>query len=240
MRTVKTEAMTAEELTQRELTLQSEEGELKKRKIKLDARELELDESLRRREAQTILDHLEEHFQCPLCYDIVACPYILSPAECGHTFCAICTLKWFFTRLHRGCGTWHESVACPLCRALLIITPESLPRSAVTIPFAPNRIAENSLRGLMGRLATVCPRPKTRRKPGPRIFCGDEPKVKVEEVSSGQISETGVEAWAEGGALRRDWLERDRNGRFEMDDLIGRWSDLKGNDFVDIKNRLGL
>ncbi|THH11838.1 hypothetical protein EW145_g365 [Phellinidium pouzarii] len=236
----------AEELAQRELTLQVEERELKKRKLDLDARELEMDTTLKKREAQVILEHLEEHYQCPLCYDIIACPYVLSPAECGHTFCAICTIKWFFSRLHRGCGTWHESVGCPLCRSLLIITPDSNPRPTITIPFAPNRVAENSLMAMVERLAVICPQPRTNvlQAAATRISCrspgDDEPKVKIEDTSSGQINDIGIESWAEGGALRKDWLERDRNGRFEMDDLISRWTILTGHHFIDIKDRLGL
>ncbi|KAH8116483.1 hypothetical protein DFH11DRAFT_1214053 [Phellopilus nigrolimitatus] len=245
-RSVKTEPMTVEELAERELTLQAEERELKKRKISLDARELEIEETLKLREAQTILEHLEEHYQCPLCYEIIACPYMLSPAECGHTFCAICTVKWFFSRLHRGCGTWHESVACPLCRSLLIITPDTVPRPTITIPFAPNRIAENTLKAMVEKLGNICSRPKMKRKQNviTRASCkaggDDEAKVKLEDAPSGHIGETGVEAWSEGGALRREWAERDRNGRFEMDDLINRWKDLGGQDFVEFKDRLGL
>lgn len=64
----------------------------------------------------------------PRCYDIMAQPYSLNPGQCGHTFCALCILRHFFSRLHKACGGWHESVDCPMCRSLLVITPDRVPR----------------------------------------------------------------------------------------------------------------
>jgi hypothetical protein len=62
------------------------------------------------------------------CYEIMAQPYSLNPGQCGHTFCALCILRHFFSRLHKACGGWHESVDCPMCRSLLVITPDRVPR----------------------------------------------------------------------------------------------------------------
>lgn len=147
---------------------------------------------------------------------------MLTPVECGHTFCGQCTLKWFFSRLHRGCGTWHESVDCPLCRALLIITPDVPPRLTITIPFAPNRLADATLRGLLDKLASIQPRrerdvkcttPVVAKYESDPLVCFNRAQscgIKVENVSVPPPENTGWRAWTEGGALRADWLERDR------------------------------
>jgi len=239
-------ALTQEQLLERETAVKRAESELKKRRVSLDGRESEVDEAVKARESEMILAHLEEHFQCPLCYEIIACPYTLTPAECGHTFCAVCTVKWFFSRLHRGCGTWHESVDCPLCRALLIITPDTTPRSTITIPFAPNRLAEGTLRGLLSRLMENTSKKGT-NKTGPGGCTGDAVSckaeggvVKLEDLASAQLVTTGAEAWADGGALRKDWLDRERLGRSEMDDIISRWKELTPEEFITIKDRLGV
>lgn len=69
LQTVKMEAVSAEELAEMNHTLQIREMELRKRRTGLDARDSELDEreeSLKKHEAQTMLDLLEETHQCPL------------------------------------------------------------------------------------------------------------------------------------------------------------------------------
>ncbi|KIK48225.1 hypothetical protein CY34DRAFT_72229, partial [Suillus luteus UH-Slu-Lm8-n1] len=96
--------------------------------------------------------HLEDYFTCPLCFEIMACPYSLNPRLCGHTFCATCILKWFFSRLHRACATWHEPVDCPICRSALFCTPDNVPRPDSSFPFTPNRTADNAIRGMINSL----------------------------------------------------------------------------------------
>ncbi|TDL23955.1 hypothetical protein BD410DRAFT_130050 [Rickenella mellea] len=219
--------ITSAELSKRELDVIRRERELRMQMDQLAKQQLDLaraEELLSERTAEVALAQLEDHFQCPLCFEVIACPYILTPAQCGHTFCALCTARWFFSRLHKGCGGWHESVDCPMCRALLILTPDTTPRSTITVPFAPNRMADVVLCELV-------------RKLGSR-----EPRKTGEGDVAEKITEppAGLDAWANGGTLQLDWLERDRIGRREMDDIIGRWKGLEGADFIEIKSRLGV
>ena len=144
-------------------------------------------------------------------------PFLLSTAKCGHTFCGICILKWFFSQLHDCCGSWHESVACPLCRSFLIHTPERIPRHTITIPFTLNRIAENSLNAMIGRLSTLAtelyPRHQGRhskRRGLRKVENEDDDKVKVEEMLLGELNENGVEGWADNGRSKKEWLSREK------------------------------
>src|SRR5262249_30064825 len=121
---------------------------------------------------------LEDQFTCSLCYDIMyvslyflpiyrvhsppppfpptfrvrACPYTLTPSQCGHSFCALCILKWFISRIHEACGTWHDPVECPICRSTLALTPP-IPRPSITCPFTPNRALDTFLQNTINRLA---------------------------------------------------------------------------------------
>ena len=159
-----------------------------------------------------------------LIVSISANPYILSPAYCGHTFCAICILKWFFARLHRGCGGWHESVKCPLCRALLILTPDSVPRNIITVPFSPNRLADDAMSSMIDRLGVLLPSSKekgkkkrtkaaTKRKVvGKRVPCKIERNETAtkSELPSDEDGSSTLSGWASKGPLRKDWTERTR------------------------------
>ncbi|KAI0653298.1 hypothetical protein C8Q70DRAFT_888627, partial [Cubamyces menziesii] len=78
-----------------------------------------------------------------------ACPYSLTPGRCGHSFCALCVLKWCFAAVHRGCGYWHDSLECPLCRAELPYTSDLTPRSIFSFPFSPNRLADGAIKALV-------------------------------------------------------------------------------------------
>jgi hypothetical protein len=69
-------------------------------------------------ERQKALAQLEEQFTCPLCFEIMGAPYLLSGAHCGHTFCAMCILKWYFARMH-DCGSWHGASHSPIAVRLL-------------------------------------------------------------------------------------------------------------------------
>lgn len=76
-----------------------------------------------------------------------ACPYSIPLASCGHSFCAICALRWFFYYLE-GDGTviYHKSLDCPVCGGPLAeftILEEWRERS--TFPFIPNRLADDAL-----------------------------------------------------------------------------------------------
>ena len=144
----------------------------------------------------------------------MAHPFLLGPAQCGHTFCAMCILKWFFSRLHRACGGWHEPVDCPICRTSLILTPDRPPRPNFTFPFVPNRIASSILESLVQKLARPPIAPVIKKEdtdsswvstPGQTCMAdclSTSPKPK-EEV-------TDITLWREGGCMRAEWLKKDR------------------------------
>ncbi|KAF9218181.1 hypothetical protein BS17DRAFT_722083, partial [Gyrodon lividus] len=163
--------------------------------------------------AQATLKQLEEYFTCPLCFEIMACPYALIPPNCGHTFCATCILKWFFSRLHRGCGGWHEAVDCPMCRSPLPYTPDQTPRPDFSFPFTPNRTADIAIRGSINSI--------------------------FHDLAS--VTVTGLNPlsdWNEDGHIRQEWFKRERAGRAEISSIAAQWNTLKPMDFVNIKARL--
>ncbi|KAL0577907.1 hypothetical protein V5O48_004071 [Marasmius crinis-equi] len=172
---------------------------------------------IRQSEAEAALAQLEEHFTCPLCYEVMAHPYSLNPGQCGHTFCALCILKWFFSRLHKQCGGWHESVDCPICRSLLVITPDRTPRLDVTFPFVPNRIAATICESLIEKLAqTPSGCTLTVKREDSEGIWGSEWNMectrkkgesKKEEDAS---EESNLSHWRQGGSLRLEWMKKDR------------------------------
>lgn len=92
----------------------------------------------------------------------MANPYALSP--CGHSFCAICLLKWFFSRMHKKCGLWHQSVHCPICRNGIVLTPPRTPRPETTFPFTPNRAAAAVIEQQLEKLKTLSKTAKAKGK----------------------------------------------------------------------------
>lgn len=245
--------MTTSELIKREGALLSREKECNLRAQQLDERTQDLlireDEAaaklsqLAKKEAQNALGQLEEHFTCALCYEVMAYPYSLNPGQCGHTFCAICILKWFFSRLHRVCGGWHEAVDCPICRSVLMITPDRVPRSPITFPFVPNRVATAVVESLVDKLASSLPVVKQEDPEALRISDSDkEGRKRKREVAKLEdldcSPEVDLDAWREGGSMRAEWLKRDSDGKREMNQLLSSWSNLGSNDFLQLKQRL--
>lgn len=161
--------------------------------------------------------------QIDRCYEILAAPYSLNPSHCGHTFCALCILKWFFSRLHRPCGGWHESVDCPICRSLLIITPETTPRLLLTFPFVPNRVTASVIESLIEKLVKppLCSQAKIKREETDGTWASQSRKnrgrgcIRKREASEEKEEENvsdvpDVAAWREGGLMRAEWLKKDR------------------------------
>ncbi|KAH9887580.1 hypothetical protein C8Q73DRAFT_808715 [Cubamyces lactineus] len=161
------------------------------------------------------LSHLEEHFTCSLCYEIMACPYSLTPGRCGHSFCALCVLKWCFAAVHRGWGYWLDSLECPLCRAELPYTSNITPRSNFSFPFYPNRLADDAIKALVEIIKNAKP-----------------------ETEAGSAEADKLPPWREGGMYYEDWYMRDKRGRSEMTLLADEWTWLQGDDFVAFKDRL--
>lgn len=126
-------------------------------------------------------------------------PVTVPHPNCGHTFCAICMIKHFFSRFHRTCGGWHEHVECPMCRSILIYTPNQLPRSLLTFPFAKNRMADAALVAMVDQLAIQI---ETMGTPNP---CEN-----VDQTKGGIKNDCGtlLGVWRVGGSSRTEWLER--------------------------------
>ncbi|KIJ20924.1 hypothetical protein PAXINDRAFT_165748 [Paxillus involutus ATCC 200175] len=203
-------------------------GKAATREEALPSREKELEEQLERalraerdltdvvkdygvHAAEATLNHLEEHYTCPLCFEIMACPYALIPRNCGHTFCATCILKWFFSRL--GHGYWPETVDCPMCRSALPYTPDQIPRPDFSFPFTPNRTADSAIRGLIN-------------------------SAFHDLTSMTTTVSTTLSDWNKDGHARQEWFKRERTGRTDMTSLATKWNTLKPIEFLAIKTRL--
>ncbi|PPQ63797.1 hypothetical protein CVT24_009792, partial [Panaeolus cyanescens] len=244
------------DLIRKENALQARVNALEERISSLSRKEEEVTQMMSQvtqREGQNALRLLEEHFMCSLCYDVLAVPHTLNPPSCGHTFCALCILKWFFSRLHRACGGWHESVDCPICRSLLIITPESVPRSHTTFPFVPNRVAASVIDSLLEKLVeTPLTFQASIKREEDEDTCASQSKKdnnsecirkreQSEENGGSSMSDVlAVAGWKEGGHLRAEWLKRDREGKREMAYLVNHWCTMESHDFIFLKQALGV
>ncbi|KIM44658.1 hypothetical protein M413DRAFT_358705 [Hebeloma cylindrosporum] len=260
----RSQRITTTELDRREKRLLHREQDLKSRSDDLEERILSFsrkeDETaimmlhLAEREKEGILKQLDEYFTCSLCYDILAAPYSLNPSQCGHTFCGICILKWFFSRLHRACGAWHESVDCPICRSLLIMVPDPTPRLQITFPFIPNRVTDSAVEGLVEKLAQepLCSQAKIKREDNESTWgsqsrkdrgkgCVGKKRETLEGEEMEKSSDTmAVDVWREGGDMRAEWLKKDREGKREMEFLLKHWPTMASQDFVAMKMKLGV
>ncbi|OBZ74042.1 hypothetical protein A0H81_06165 [Grifola frondosa] len=215
-------------LVKKEQELSRKEEHLEKQELALQKRMKETDDlavSLVLNRAEDALAQLEEQFTCALCFDVMACPYTLIPSQCGHTYCALCILKWMFSHVHRDCGYWHEALECPLCRTRLPFAAEQIPRSRFTCPLTANRLADKIVNDLIKVLR-------------------EEPKVA--SSSEGKKDKTALEddgmiaTWRDGGTSRREWEQRDRRGREEATFLANNWAVLNADEFIAMKDRLGM
>jgi hypothetical protein len=106
-------------------------------------------------------------------------------------------------------------VDCPICRSLLVITPDRVPRLDITFPFVPNRTAGAVCESLVERLA--------RSPAGTRLIVkredsegglGDmewgKKKGKSKEEEEMEAGKSDIAGWREGGNTRNEWLKRDR------------------------------
>ncbi|KAG2011792.1 hypothetical protein CC2G_011868 [Coprinopsis cinerea AmutBmut pab1-1] len=249
------------ELVRRENALLAAEREVQQKKedlaLQIEAHEKQQHETttllsqLAERDAATALAQLEQHFVCPLCYDIVSAPYTISSAKCGHTFCAICILKWFFSRLHPPCGSWHESVDCPICRTRFITTPEATPRPEFTFPFVPNRLAAAVITGFIDKISasSVNTAMKVKREEDEALLVSASKrpqgrkcsrKAKSEENEEEKPRTTEIDAWREGGVSRIEWHKKEREGKEKMTSLLQLWRNMQSDDFIEWKERLGV
>ncbi|KAI0765672.1 hypothetical protein BD413DRAFT_574652 [Trametes elegans] len=189
-------------------------------------------------QSKWILSHLEDQFTCSLCYDVMACPYTLTPGTCGHSFCALCILKWCFTLVHRQCGYWHDSLECPLCRTELPYTPDRTPRSAFTFPFTPNRLADAAIKALLENLKSLQPSAGSAPR---RTGSSSRTRSRGQVAGPSASAHTdGVSLWREGGASLTEWQDREKQGRIEMSRLANEWRTLQGDEFIAFMDRLGI
>ncbi|KAI0364721.1 hypothetical protein BV20DRAFT_823138 [Pilatotrama ljubarskyi] len=184
------------------------------------------------------LAHLEEHFTCSLCYEIMACPYTLTPGRCGHSFCALCALQWCFAAVHRGCGYWHDSLECPLCRAELPYTSDRTPRSMFSFPFTPNRLADSAIKALITLIKDA--KPSTGAGAGAVACAASGSARKAGVNAAGPREDDRIAQWRDNGMLYTEWESRERRGREEMTILANEWSELNADDFVAFKDRLAV
>ncbi|KAF8216535.1 hypothetical protein K438DRAFT_1558005, partial [Mycena galopus ATCC 62051] len=247
--------ITPSELLRRESALQIREDECRRKTDELDARSASLSrredeartlmQGIATRESKATLAQLEEHFTCALCYEIMAQPYSLNPGQCGHTFCALCILRHFFSRLHKACGGWHESVDCPMCRSLLVITPDRTPRLGRVQSMVPNRTAAAMCESMIEKLSqSTSSSLVVKREESEGSWPGSEwdmewgrKKGKSKEEEEMEADTADLAGWREGGNLRIEWLKKDRQ---EMLHLLKYWTTMRSQDFVDLKQKLGV
>lgn len=179
-----------------------------------------LQEELYSIEAEKALKQLEDTYACAMCFDVLAYPHGLSPAQCGHTFCGLCILKWCLSNFCTSCNVWHARLECPLCRAQLpAIVMHNPNRSENSCPFTINRQAESSINTILESLDEI-PNAKFSRM-----------KLDVKDA---------VLKWRIGGSSRLDLVQRVSTGRREMLEVISQWKTLNSTEFKNIKARLGV
>ncbi|KAJ7668306.1 hypothetical protein B0H17DRAFT_220473 [Mycena rosella] len=241
-------------LEQRELECRRKADELEERSMSLSKKEDEAStimSQIAARESKATLAQLEEFFTCALCYEIMAQPYSLNPGQCGHTFCALCILRHFFSRLHKACGGWHESVDCPMCRSLLVITPDRVPRLDITFPFVPNRTAAAMCESMIEKLsqssassglARVKREESEGNWPPGSEWDMEWGKKKGKSKAEEEMEEENADlaGWREGGSLRTEWLKKDSEGKKEMLHLLKYWTTMRSQEFVDLKQKFGV
>ncbi|KAI0316751.1 hypothetical protein OF83DRAFT_1125142 [Amylostereum chailletii] len=191
--------------------------------------------------AEGIVTHLEEFFECPLCLDIIATPYTLSAYKCGHTFCALCLLKWYFSTLHE-CGDWHQPVTCPLCRAVPIMTApvvnSSQTRAEWTFPFVPARMVDSLLEDSVHKLHNMSTAFSGAFQAVHDIINPISPRKKQKQKHD--PGSTLLVEWGDGGPRWIDWLARKARGRVEMDCLTDKWTTFTPVECLAMKVRLGV
>jgi hypothetical protein len=144
---------------------------------------------------------------------------MLTPSQCGHTFCAVCLLKWFFSNLHDECGWWHGNLECPLCRAALPATDKQPGRKDWTCPFAPNRVGEEFLHNRLNALADIL-EPQSSILVEPSVNKGEgkgqvqraerEPDILANIMPIFSDGGGTIWEWKKDGLSRLDWEKRTR------------------------------
>ena len=139
------------------------------------------------------------------CFVVLTClraePYALNHGRCGHSFCAVCVLKWAFNAIHRGCAYWHEPLECPLCRAELPHATDRTSRTMCTFPFVPNRLSDATITSLLAVLKDAAD-----FKDAVRANAAEEPSRGWHGVVDEKVA-----VWGEGKSARVEWERRARS-----------------------------
>lgn len=133
-----------------------------------------------------------------------------------------------------------------MCRAE-IHTPDR----RTTFPFIPNRLAATTILSLTDKL---CARPAItamlvkREEADDVLVSGSKPprgrscsrllEAKSEEDDIAQTPD--LDGWRDGGSLRTEWLKKEEAAKKEMNTLLETWRTLRANDFLMVKERLGV
>ncbi|KAK7056411.1 hypothetical protein VNI00_002966 [Paramarasmius palmivorus] len=154
---------------------------------------------------------------------------------------------------HFTCPLWHESVDCPICRSLLVITPDRTPRLDVTFPFVPNRTAATVCESLiekLGKTSTGCSLAVKREDSEGGLGSewnlergrkrGQTKKESENEDEDEDETDLRLTVWRQGGDLRREWQKKDKEGKREMHNLLKNWTTMQAHDFIAIKQKLGV
>ncbi|EPS99354.1 hypothetical protein FOMPIDRAFT_1050641 [Fomitopsis schrenkii] len=209
------------EFAQREAGLEERAKVLQKKEQDIGDRTLSVSIS----RSDEAINELDAKWKCALCFDVMACPYSLSPAQCGHTYCAVCILAWYLSKLCNTCGDWCDHLDCPMCRTLLpcSIELDEQPRQMYTLPFTPARAADERITQLVDILCGPEPESPSKASSSKR----GKGKGKEKQAASTGDSHTGPSppstGWEYGGTLREEWQARSSRGRTEMRDLIALW-----------------
>ncbi|KAJ3478779.1 hypothetical protein NLI96_g9521 [Meripilus lineatus] len=190
----------AEELQEREHYIECMEEEIKQ-KIK----NISHCESAMIDDAKKTIKFLQDTFACSICHDVMAYPVTVANSNCGHSFCALCLLKGFFSLLDED-GYWSAQLACPTCRTALALIPDDTPRPAHTCPFIPNTATDKEITQLVDSLHQY-----TFDVPGP-----------AEEILT----------WLINGGSRVKWWIRARYGKFVADSVIKDWAQCQRHEFL--------
>lgn len=96
-------------------------------------------------------------------YQIIAWPYlfehfvfrvypvIVSNSNCDHTFCALCLLKHFFSRLDED-EYWNTQLIWPTCQAVLSLILDDTSQLSHSCPFISNTATDKCMMQLMDSL----------------------------------------------------------------------------------------
>ncbi|OCH96263.1 hypothetical protein OBBRIDRAFT_787338 [Obba rivulosa] len=227
-------------LTKREKDLERLDKEVKRKVEKLDKREEALNKrekeanelllSLSIERGERALAKLDSQFQCSLCMDVMAAPYILVPELCGHSYCALCILALFFGKFHEECKSFHKELDCPMCRAALPYPKLHKSRADCACPFTPNRLADEVIQELVDTVTASAQ----------ELYNISRANKANKHGGTLAIPESPIADWREKGRAKIAWKARQDQGKAEIQLLTKSWKTFRGKNLLAMKRRLGI